>query len=159
MGARPIAGMNIPALLGAGVARLLVAVSLSIALAAGPAGAQQTRPVDPETTQDEPPEEPFEPDLQEVVLQGLDKETARILSFGGRVGETVRFRTLDIAIRRCQRTPPDEPPERAAFLQIYDVDPDTGKRTMAFSGWMFKSKPALSAMDHPIYDVWVKDCK
>ncbi|MYF06836.1 MAG: DUF2155 domain-containing protein [Rhodospirillaceae bacterium] len=151
--------MNIPALLGAGVARLLVAVSLSIALAAGPAGAQQTRPVDPETTQDEPPEEPFEPDLQEVVLQGLDKETARILSFGGRVGETVRFRTLDIAIRRCQRTPPDEPPERAAFLQIYDVDPDTGKRTMAFSGWMFKSKPALSAMDHPIYDVWVKDCK
>ena len=139
--------------------RLLVAVSLSFALAAGPAGAQQTRPVDPETTQDEPPEEPFEPDLQEVVLQGLDKETARILSFGGRVGETVRFRTLDIAIRRCQRTPPDEPPERAAFLQIYDVDPDTGKRTMAFSGWMFKSKPALSAMDHPIYDVWVKDCK
>ena len=151
--------MNIPALVGAGIARLLVAVSLSIALAAGPAGAQQTRPVDPETTQGETPEEPFEPDLQEVVLQGLDKETARILSFGGRVGETVRFRTLDIAIRRCQRTPPDEPPERAAFLQIYDVDPDTGKRTMAFSGWMFKSKPALSAMDHPIYDVWVKDCK
>lgn len=155
--------MNIPALVGAGAARLLVAVSLSIALAAGPAGAQQTRPdtrpVDPETMQEEAPEEPFEPDLQEVVLQGLDKETARILSFGGRVGETVRFRTLDIAIRRCQRTPPDEPPERAAFLQIYDVDPDTGKRTMAFSGWMFKSKPALSAMDHPIYDVWVKDCK
>lgn len=148
--------MKIPGLIGAGVARLLVAGSLSIALAAGPAGAQQTRPVDPETTQEE---EPFEPDLQEVVLQGLDKETARILSFGGRVGETVRFRTLDIAIRRCQRTPPDEPPERAAFLQIYDVDPDTGKRTMAFSGWMFKSKPALSAMDHPIYDVWVKDCK
>ena len=151
--------MNIPALVGAGAARLLVAGSLSIALAAGPAGAQQTRPIDPETTQEDGPEEPFEPDLQEVVLQGLDKETARILSFGGRVGETVRFRTLDIAIRRCQRTPPDEPPERAAFLQIYDVDPDTGKRTMAFSGWMFKSKPALSAMDHPIYDVWVKDCK
>ena len=163
MGACPIADLNIPGLIGAGAARLLLAASLSIALAAGPAAAQQTRPdtgtVDPETTQEETPEEPFEPYLREVVLQGLDKETARILSFGGRVGETVRFRTLDIAIRRCQRTPPDEPPERAAFLQIYDVDPDTGKRTMAFSGWMFKSKPALSAMDHPIYDVWVKDCK
>lgn len=155
--------MNVPALVGTGAARLLLAASLSIALAAGPADAQQTRPdtgtVDPETAQEGTPEEPFEPDLQEVVLQGLDKETARILSFGGRVGETVRFRTLDIVIRRCQRTPPDEPPERAAFLQIYDVDPDSGKRTMAFSGWMFKSKPALSAMDHPIYDVWVKDCK
>ena len=163
MGACPIDDLNIPGLIGAGAARLLLAASLSIALAAGPAAAQQTRPdtgtVDPETTQEETPEEPFEPDLQEVVLQGLDKETARILSFGGRVGETVRFRTLDIVIRRCQRTPPDEPPERAAFLQIYDVDPDSGKRTMAFSGWMFKSKPALSAMDHPIYDVWVKDCK
>ena len=144
---------------------LLFAVSaiLAVALTPVPGSAQQT---DPETratperdAQQEPPEEPFEPDLKQVVLQGLDKETARILTFGGPVGETVRFRTLDIAIRRCQRTPPGDPPEKAAFLQIYDIDPETGKRTMAFSGWMFKSKPALSAMDHPIYDVWVKDCK
>ncbi len=144
---------------------LLFAVSaiLAVALTPVPGSAQQT---DPETraapekkAQEEPPEEPFEPDLKQVVLQGLDKETARILTFGGPVGETVRFRTLDIAIRRCQRPPPGEPPERAAFLQIYDIDPETGKRTIAFSGWMFKSKPALSAMDHPIYDVWVKDCK
>lgn len=140
-----------------------VTATLVIALTPVPGGAQQA---DPETratperdAQQEPPEEPFEPDLKQVVLQGLDKETARILTFGGPVGETVRFRTLDIAIRRCQRTPPGDPPEKAAFLQIYDIDPETGKRTMAFSGWMFKSKPALSAMDHPIYDVWVKDCK
>jgi len=140
-----------------------VTAALAVALTPAPGGAQQT---DPETratpdrnAQEEPPEEVFEPDLKQVVLQGLDKETARILTFGGPVGETVRFRTLDIAIRRCQRTPPGDPPEKAAFLQIYDIDPETGKRTIAFSGWMFKSKPALSAMDHPIYDVWVKDCK
>ena len=155
--------MKFPGLSGSGALRLLLACSLAIALAAGPAGAQQTRPdagtAETEKPVEETPEEPFEPDLEQVVLQGLDKETARILTFGGKVGETVRFRTLDIAIRRCQRTPPDEPPERAAFLQIYDIDPETGERTMAFSGWMFKSKPALSAMDHPIYDVWVKDCK
>ena len=142
---------------------LLLPILLALVFGPGPSGAQQTRQqtetVQPQKAEEDPPEEPFDPDLQQVVLQGLDKETARILTFGGRVGETVRFRTLDIVIRRCQRTPPDEPPERAAFLQIYDIDPDTGKREMAFSGWMFKSKPALSAMDHPIYDVWVKDCK
>lgn len=155
--------MTVPRLVGAGALWPVLAVSLALALAPGPAGAQQTRQdtgtVETKKTDEETQEEPFEPDLEQVVLQGLDKETARIRTFGGRVGETVRFRTLDIAIRRCQRKPPDEPPERAAFLQIYDIDPETGDRTMAFSGWMFKSKPALSAMDHPIYDVWVKDCK
>ncbi len=154
--------MTIPQLFGAGALRPLLAVSLALALGSGPAGAQQTgqdpAAVRPKQAEKEPPEKPFEPDLRNVVLQGLDKETARILTFGGKVGETVRFRTLDIVIRRCQRTPPGEPPERAAFLQIYDTDPETGKRALAFSGWMFKSRPALSAMDHPIYDVWVKDC-
>ena len=154
-------------LLRSGLAVLLPAFALAFvlafALAAAPAGAQQTRPdaaaLRPGQTEVQTPSEPFEPDLPNVVLQGLDKETARILTFGGKVGETVRFRTLDIVIRRCQRTPPHKPPERAAFLQIYDIDPETGQRTMAFSGWMFKSRPALSALDHPIYDVWVKDCK
>ena len=146
-----------------GAPGLVLAVSIALACAPDLSVAQQSRPgaeaIQPKAPKEELPEEPFEPDLQQVVLQGLDKETARILTFGGRVGETVRFRTLDIAIRRCQRTRPDEPPERAAFLQIYDIDPETGERTIAFSGWMFKSRPALSAMDHPIYDVWVKDCK
>ncbi len=162
--------MNVLQLLGAGALRPILAVlpalalvlALALALGSGPAGAQQTRQdpatAQPKQTEGGAPEAPFDPDLQNVVLQGLDKETARILTFGGKVGETVRFRTLDIVIRRCQRTPPDQPPERAAFLQIYDIDAETGKWVMVFSGWMFKSRPALSAMDHPIYDVWVKDC-
>jgi hypothetical protein len=94
-----------------------------------------------------------------VILQGLDKETARIQTFGGKVGSVVTFRTLEIAIRRCQKTPPQLKPEKAAFLQIYDVDPETKKKKMVFSGWMFASSPALSAMDHPTYDIWVKDCR
>lgn len=94
-----------------------------------------------------------------VILQGLDKETARIQTFGGKVGSVVSFRTLEIAIRRCQKTPPQLKPEKAAFLQIYDVDPETKKKKLVFSGWMFASSPALSAMDHPTYDIWVRDCK
>ncbi len=104
-------------------------------------------------------EAPFQQDLKIVVLQGLDKVTARISTFGGRVGKTIRFRSLEIVIRRCQRNRPDSPPERGAFLEIYENDPATGKRTRIFSGWMFASNPALNGLEHPIYDVWLKDCK
>ena len=94
-----------------------------------------------------------------MVLQGLDKVTARISTFNSRVGKTVRFGTLEIRILRCQRNRPENPPERGAFLQIYDTEPETGKKRQVFSGWMFASNPALNAMEHPVYDVWVKDCK
>ncbi|HEY7608728.1 MAG TPA: DUF2155 domain-containing protein, partial [Alphaproteobacteria bacterium] len=60
---------------------------------------------------------------------------------------------------RCQRSRPDQKLERAAFLEIVDIDPTTKKRVLKFSGWMFASNPALSALEHPVYDVWVKDCK
>ena len=99
-----------------------------------PAGAQQIDPANPgnssdqEKTQEEPPEEPFEPDLEQVVLQGLDKETARILTFGGpgrrRLCGSGPW-TSRYAV--ASATPPHEPPERAAFLQIYDIDPETGE--------------------------------
>ncbi len=136
---------------------LLVNASLVSVFFPGPAGAQErARAVE---LVDEKPGKPFRADADHVVLQGLDKETAQILTFEGRVGQTVRFRTLQIVIRRCQRTPPDQPPEKAAFLQIYDVNSATKEKSQVFSGWMFKSKPALSAMDHAIYDVWVKDCR
>ncbi len=93
-----------------------------------------------------------------VVLQGLDKITARISTFTARIGELVRFGTLEITARACYATPPVEPPESAAFLQIDAVDP--GRPTeRVFSGWMFASSPSLSALEHPVYDVWVLDCE
>jgi hypothetical protein len=98
-------------------------------------------------------------DGREVVLQALDKASARITTFSGKIGGLLKFRTLEIRVRRCQRTPSGKKPEVAAYLQIFDVDGKSKKREMVFSGWMFVSSPALSAMDHPTYDVWVKDCK
>ena len=50
-------------------------------------------------------------------------------------------------------------PEAAAFLQIWERKPHEDQSKWVFSGWMFSSNPALSAMDHPVYDVWVIDCK
>lgn len=94
---------------------------------------------------------------QGAVLQGLDKVTTRISTFEAPVGREVAFGSLRILARTCHKTPPTEPPESAAFLEIDDIAAD-GARERAFSGWMFASSPALSAMEHPVYDVWVVDC-
>jgi hypothetical protein len=97
-----------------------------------------------------------------AVLQGLDKTTARISKFEAPVGKSVRFGTLVITVRDCVKHPPEEEPESAAFLQIDEVrqgDPTTVTSERVFSGWMFASSPALSALENPIYDIGVLDCK
>ncbi len=93
-----------------------------------------------------------------AVLQGLDKVTARISTIEAPVGQVVRFGTLDIVARTCDKRPPEETPESAAFLDIWEVRPGEPAVSL-FRGWMFASSPALSAMEHPVYDVGVVDCK
>ncbi len=93
-----------------------------------------------------------------AVLQGLDKVTARVSTIEAPLDESVRFGSLEIVARSCQEAPPEEPPESAAFLEIVDARPDQEPVTV-FTGWMFASTPALSALEHPVYDVWVVDCK
>lgn len=92
-----------------------------------------------------------------ALLQGLDKVTARISSFEAPIGADVRFGSLDIVVKRCVKAPPEDTPESAAFIQITEVQPGEAPREL-FTGWMFASSPALSALEHPVYDVWVKDC-
>ena len=101
--------------------------------------------------------EPME-DRQLAVLQGLDKVTARVVELDIPVGITQQWGTLRITPRACRKAPPIEAPEAAAFLDIQEVQPDE-QPTALFSGWMFASSPALSALEHPVYDVWVIDCK
>jgi hypothetical protein len=92
-----------------------------------------------------------------VLMQGLDKITARTSTFEVDVGASQRFGSLEITARHCEKTPPEEPPERKAFLEIVDIRPDQ-EAVGVFSGWMFSSSPALNALEHPVYDVWVVDC-
>ncbi len=94
---------------------------------------------------------------ESALLQGLDKVTARISSITAPLNEAVRFGTLEIIVHRCTKRPPEETPESAALLEIHDVKPGES-RTLLFKGWMFASSPALSALEHPVYDIWVKDC-
>ena len=92
-----------------------------------------------------------------VVLQGLDKVTARVHTFQAPLGSVVRFGTLEIIAHQCDKRPPEETPESAAFLDVSEVRQGEPTQSL-FRGWMFASSPALSALEHPVYDVWVLDC-
>lgn len=140
------------------LARMLLPAFAALVLAATPASAQR-KPPEPAKREEPAPDPRVEVEGKGAVLQGLDKVTARISTLEATVGQTVSFGSLAITVRRCQRSRPDQKLERAAFLEIDNVDPGTKEKKRIFSGWMFMSNPAISALEHPVYDVWVKDCR
>jgi|SRR5215472_5765075 len=95
---------------------------------------------------------------QIATLQGLDKISARTSKIDAPVGSTVRFGTLSIVVRDCEQSSPEDSPESAAFLQIYETPPGEDTKRL-FSGWMFSSSPAISELEHPVYDVTLLACK
>ena len=96
--------------------------------------------------------------MDTVVFGNLDKVTGRVNTMSGGIDTPIRFGTLEIVTRSCFAHPPEEPPENAAFVEIFDI-PEQGEKKKVFSGWMYGSSPALSALDHAVYDVWVLRCE
>lgn len=138
--------------------------------------------------------------LQTATLRALDKITGRSTDFEIKVGEPVIYGSLKIDLSVCYQTPPEEPPESAAFLKIETTqairmrsmavprlasevegvdasgidaeaiaeneasgsrssdNSESAEEELLFSGWMFASSPGLSALEHPVYDVWVIRC-
>ena len=95
-----------------------------------------------------------------VALRTIDKLSARTLTFDIPVGKTVKFgESLFIRVQACRKSAPIDQPESAAFLQIWERKSYEDESRWVFSGWMFASSPSLSALQHPVYDVWVIDCK
>lgn len=89
---------------------------------------------------------------------GLDKITGRITRFDVYIDETVLFGALEITPRACYTRGAKEAQRTSAFLEV-DQRSLTGVSKRIFSGWMFADSPALNAVDHAIYDVWLEDCK
>ena len=98
-----------------------------------------------------------------VVLRALDKVTAKTQDFTVAVGESLDYGSLRVDVKHCEKRPPEDIPETYAFLQIFDAKLDgkgeVGEPEKVFSGWMMGSNPALSALDHGVYDIWVLECK
>ncbi len=93
-----------------------------------------------------------------AVFAGLDKITGRIISFDVAINETVQFGALQVTPRVCYSRPPTETPNTDAFVEVDEVTLQ-GEIKRIFTGWMFAASPGLHAVEHPIYDVWLTDCK
>ena len=89
-----------------------------------------------------------------ATLRLLDKMNGRVFTFDMQPGETREIERLEIALRTCQVPAEDARADAVAYLEIRDFRDESPR----FSGWMFASSPALSAMDHQRYDVWVLSC-
>ncbi|MEQ3711339.1 MAG: DUF2155 domain-containing protein [Tateyamaria sp.] len=89
-----------------------------------------------------------------AILRGLDKLNGKVVDIELPAGRSVQFDRLTITLTEC-RYPAGNPAGNAyAGLQITE----TGREGVVFSGWMVASAPALSAMEHARYDVWVLRC-
>lgn len=89
-----------------------------------------------------------------AVIRAIDKMTGDISDLEVGVRDIVTYGRLSIRLGDCRY--PTENPSLDAFAWI-DIIDDTQSNPV-FSGWMIASSPALNAMDHPRYDVWVLRC-
>ncbi len=89
---------------------------------------------------------------------GLDKITGRTITFDVAIDETVQFGALQVTPRVCHTRPPTEPVQTMAFVEVDEITL-ANKIQRLFTGWMFAASPGLHAVEHPVYDVWLVDCK
>ncbi len=89
---------------------------------------------------------------------GLDKITGRLTSFDVYVGETIQFGALQLTLRACHSRSAAQKQQTTAFIDVDQVDL-RGDINRIFTGWMFADSPALNAIDHAVYDIWLVGCK
>lgn len=89
---------------------------------------------------------------------GVDKITGRIITFDVYVNETVQFGALQVTPRVCYSRPDTEQPKTDSFVEVDEITLDRKIRRI-FTGWMFAESPGLNAVEHAVYDVWLKSCK
>ena len=92
------------------------------------------------------------------MFAGLDKITGRIISFEVAIDETVQFGSLQITPRVCYNRPLTEAPRTDAFAEVDEVEGDKSLKRI-FTGWMFADSPGLHGIEHPVYDIWLTECK
>lgn len=129
----------------------------------GPAVAVPNRPPAAPAAPPPPDDEIIGPPAKRIVhptahFSGLDKITGRIINFPVDVGETVQFGALQLTTRACYTRPAEEAANTDAFVEVDEVTLQ-GEVKRIFTGWMFASSPGLHAVEHPIYDLWLTDCR
>ncbi|MCD1267091.1 DUF2155 domain-containing protein [Shinella sp. AETb1-6] len=93
-----------------------------------------------------------------AVFSGIDKITGRITSFDVYIGETVQFGALQVTPKVCYSRDDTEAQKITSFVEVDEITLDRKIRRI-FTGWMFADSPGLNAVEHPVYDVWLTECK
>src|SRR5436305_1763219 len=91
-------------------------------------------------------------------FSGLDKITGRIINFDEDIGETVQFGALRVKTSACYTRPSTEAANTDAFVEVDEITLQ-GEVKRIFSGWMYAASPGLHGVEHPVYDIWLTDCK
>jgi hypothetical protein len=91
-------------------------------------------------------------------FSGIDKITGRIITFDVYIDETVQFGALQVTPRVCFSRSDNEAPGSDSFVEVDEITLDRKIRRV-FTGWMYADSPGLNAVEHAVYDVWLKSCK
>jgi len=99
------------------------------------------------------------PMAQRVAVVGLlNKRNGESRALTMRPGQAVRVGDVIVRLRACETTAPwEEETLTGAFVQL-DVHGSDDHWRRVFSGWLYKERPALNVVEHPVYDVWAKSC-
>lgn len=130
----------------------LLAAAAAVVLAAGPGRAEEQA--------NEPEGAQAGSRISNPVAEfaGIDKITGRIIAFDVYIDETVQFGALQVTPRVCYSSPETDEPRTDSFVEVDEITLDRKIRRI-FSGWMFAESPGLNAVEHAVYDVWLKSCK
>ncbi len=96
---------------------------------------------------------------QKAIVSLLDKITGHIKTLSVPLNTPHTFGRLAFTVFSCYQSAPEETPEAISFIEIMETDPLTKIQQRLFRNWMYASSPSISALDHPIYDIWLKGCE
>ena len=74
-------------------------------------------------------------------------------------GEELTYKDLAIKSMKCTNSEFDDNPEIKAYIQVRDLTKNDNDKVYVFNGWMFSSSPSIAPFDHPVYDIWLTDCR
>ena len=93
-----------------------------------------------------------------IEIKILDKVSSKNNLLKIKIGEEKKFKNLTIKPLRCKNSEFDDNPEITAYLQVRDLTNKNKDEVFVFNGWTFSSGPTINPFDHPVYDIWLKDC-
>lgn len=140
------------------ISSIVLAVIVATGMPAGAAQAQENSESDTtvESLDLAPAEDPRISN-RVAVFSGIDKITGRIITFDVYIDETVQFGALQVTPRVCYSRDETQAPKTTTFVEVDEITLDRKIRRI-FTGWMFADSPGLNAVDHAVYDVWLKEC-